>query len=98
MQCPNPACKRELFRARVLRKEVIKGLPMLPIELTCDHCKRKIKAWVINQNLKDIHANLKILMEGQQMLYEMLQSALKPKERKGFFDAIRERFSRERRE
>lgn len=93
MRCPNPACKKCLFKVRVVHKQIIKGLPMLPVELTCAHCNRKTKAWVTNQNLKDIHANLKILLEGQKMIYEQLQSTLEPKKRKGFFDAIRERLS-----
>lgn len=91
MQCPNPACKRDLFEVRVVHKQIIKGLPMLPVELTCAHCKRKVKAWTTNQNLKDIHANLKILLEGQKLLYERFEDVLKPERRRGFLDTILKR-------
>jgi len=92
MQCPNPACKRELFKVKVVWKQRIKDLPMLlPVELTCAHCGRKIKAYVLNENLRDVHSILKLLLEGQKMIYEMIET---PEEKRGFFDALKRRFAR----
>jgi len=95
MQCPNPACKRDLFKVRVAWKVRIKELPMfLPVELTCAHCGRKIKAYVLNENLKEVHTILNMLLEGQKMIYE---KALRPTEKpRGFFDALRERFKKKK--
>jgi len=96
MQCPNPVCKRELFKVRVIWKQRIKDLPMLlPVELTCAHCGRKIKAYVLNENLRDVHSILKLLLEGQKMVYERLEGFRPPEERRGFFDALKRRFARE---
>ncbi len=94
MQCPNPACKRKLFMLRVVWKQRIKDLPMLlPVEATCAHCGRKIKTYMLNENLRDVHSILKLLLEGQKMIYEMIET---PEERKlGFFDALKRRFARE---
>jgi|GEM_PF-3667228 len=92
MQCPNPACKRDLFKVRVVWKQRVKDVPMLlPVELACAHCGRKIKAYVLNENLRDVHAILKLLLEGQKMIYELLEA---PEEKRGFFDALRRRFGK----
>ena len=92
MQCPNPACKKDLFRVKVAWKQRIKDLPMLlPVELACAHCGRKIKAYVLNENLRDVHSILEMLLEGQKMIYERIEA---PEERPGFFDALRRRFGK----
>lgn len=94
MQCPNPACKRELFKVRVVWKQRVKELPMLlPVELACAHCGRKIRAYVLNENLRDVHATLKLLLEGQKMIYERLEAS---EGRRGFFDDLRRRFARKK--
>ena len=94
MNCPNPACRNETFKARVARKHYIKEIPMLPVELTCAKCGRRIKAWVINDQLKEIYSNLRALLEGQKMIYEVTIKHLAEEEPKGFFDSLMERFKR----
>ncbi len=88
MQCPNPACKRDLFKVRVVRrhnKQKLKDVPMLPVELICAHCNRKIKAWVTNQNLKDIASDLDDLTKQVKKMTDELNEMNK---RKGFFGTI----------
>ena len=92
MKCPNPACGRDIFKVRVVHKQIIKDLPMLPVELTCTHCNRKVKAWVTNQNLKDLHSLTRALLEGQKLLFETLEEVLE--KRKGFLASLKERFDR----
>ncbi len=92
MKCPNPACGRDIFKVRVAHKQMIKDLPMLPVELACAHCDRKIKAWITNQNLKDLCGLTRALLDGQRLLFEKLEEALE--KRKGFLASLRERFDR----
>lgn len=93
MQCPNPACKRDTFNVRVVRKENVPGIPMMSVELTCTHCGHKIKAWVTNQNLKDIDSDLDAIMKSlkssNETLEEILENIDARTRRKGFFDSIR---------
>ena len=61
MKCPNPACRRELFKVLVVWKQKIKELPhFLPVSLECAHCHRKIKAYVLNEDVRNM---VKILNE-----------------------------------
>lgn len=94
MNCPNPACKNEAFKVRVARKHYIAEIPMLPVELTCAKCGRRIKAWIINPQLKEIYGNLHTLLEGQKMMYERLEEVLEPEARKGFFKSLLERMKK----
>lgn len=95
MFCPNPACANETFKVRVARKQIIKEIPMLPVELTCAKCGRRIKAWIINDQLKEIYGNLVALAEGQKMIFEELERIVpESKERKGFFESLKERFNK----
>lgn len=97
MQCPNPACRRELFTARVVWKQRVKELPMLlPVELTCAHCGRRIKVYLLNENLRDVHSILKMLLEGQKLVYERLEDVLKPSKLRGFIDTILSRLKARR--
>ena len=69
MKCPNPACGGETFKVRVVWKQRIREFPeFLPVELTCIHCGRKIKACVLNENLRDLVRAMNILGEKQSLI------------------------------
>ena len=93
MECPNPACRGEIFKVRVAWKQRMKELPMfLPVYLNCAKCGRQIKAYVLNEHLKEVHSVLRHLLEGQELLFERLKELRKePRERKGFFERLKER-------
>lgn len=94
MNCPNPACGRDLFKVRVMRKETIKGIPMLPVELICAHCEHKIKVWVTNQNLKDIESYLDDILKKLKSITEISEEIRERTKRKGFLDGFLKRFKR----
>ena len=68
MKCPNPACGRDLFKVRVVWKQKIKGLPhFLPVALECAHCHRQIKAYVLNEDVREM---VRVLSEMESVCNE----------------------------
>jgi len=88
MECPNPACKSELFRVRVLWKQRGEKPPgFLPVILTCPNCKRQIKAYILNKDLRDVHATLQSLQDSQKSILEEIRE-LKEKPKKSWFRRV----------
>lgn len=55
MKCSNPACSRELFKVQVERRRIDPMRPEeLPVRLTCAHCGKQVKAWITNEQMRQI--------------------------------------------
>ena len=97
MKCSNPACNHELFKVTVEKKFLrlnVEKLPFgrLPITLVCAKCGKPVKAWVTNEQLKQlvvILVEFKVAMtDDMKEFIEFIRQQEKPK-KKGLLDRLR---------
>ena len=63
MNCPNPACKSELFKVNVAWKHRMKEFPQfVPVSITCARCGRHIKAYMVHKDMKAVISRLDGIM------------------------------------
>ncbi len=83
----------------MLWKERDKAQPgFVPIILTCAHCKREVKMWVLNKDLRKIYAELQLIEKRQELIEKrqerqesLLKEILKELKSKNWFERILER-------
>ena len=55
MKCSNPACDSERFNVTVQHKSLDRDHPdRMPVKLTCAKCKKPVKAWITNEQMKEM--------------------------------------------
>lgn len=74
MKCSNPACSSEKFLVQIERKPISPEQPdRLPVKLTCAHCKKPVKVWITNVQMKEM---LKLLVVMKQSINADLKAML----------------------
>jgi hypothetical protein len=93
--CNNPACDSTDFKASVLRKECNPKFPYLVVKLNCAHCRKEMKVWVVNPQLKEIYAEIGGLAKLQNAMLAAVYNELhkinepNPRKRVPFMDAVK---------
>ena len=55
MECSNPACKNEKFKVTVEHKSIDSDHPdRLPVKLVCAKCRKPVKVWITNTQMKQM--------------------------------------------
>ncbi len=55
MKCSNPACEHEEFKVTVQHKSIDRDHPdRLPVKLVCAKCRKPVKVWITNEQMKEM--------------------------------------------
>jgi len=98
IKCNNPACDSTDFKASILRKECNPTFPFLVVKLNCSKCRKEMKVWVVNPQLKELYAMIlgreKLNDAMMEAVYDELQKLNEPElaKRVPFYKRLKEKF------
>lgn len=72
MICSNPACTNELFKVTVQHRSIDADHPdRLPVKIVCAHCKKPFKAWITNEQMKQMLDRIDRLVQAYDSLVRL---------------------------
>ena len=83
MKCSNPACGKETFTVTVQHKLIDPEHPdRLPVKLFCRHCGKPVKAWITNEQMKQLLVKYSSLASAYEALAARIYVTVKLKPKK----------------
>lgn len=81
LECPNPNCspRPSTFKAYPdwKQRELVDKPGVMPVRLVCSHCGHRVKAWVINKEVRKIVDRIDRIEESIDSISDNLDAIIK---------------------